>query len=477
MVFSTPYFLFLYLPIVLVLYYISPLKWRNFVLLVVNLVFYGWGEPVYILIMFVSIAIDYTHGMLVERGKRTGNLRLARGAVASSVICNLALLFFFKYWNFIAGSLAGLGIGFLPIIERLPLPEGGSIPFTLPIGISFYTFQTMSYTIDVYRGDARVQKNIVNFGTFVTLFPQLIAGPILQYKDLDAQLEHREHNTERFARGVQRFVVGLSQKVLLANNLGKLWDVYLATPGGELTTLGAWLGIIAFSLQLYFDFSGYSDMAIGLGRMLGFEFLENFNYPYISKSATEFWRRWHISLGSWFREYLYIPLGGNRVKTGRLIFNLLIVWAATGIWHGASWNFLIWGLYYFVWLVLEKLFLGKYLKKAPGWLGHLYGLLVVVVGWAIFAVEDFSAMGLYLKAMFGMGAGLWNSDFLYYLRNYLPVLAAAAVASTPLAANLWHKLPERARRIAFPVLMLAGLILSTAYLVDGTYNPFLYFRF
>ena len=477
MVFSTPYFLFLYLPNVLLLYYISPLKWRNFVLLVVNLVFYGWGEPVYILIMFVSIAIDYTHGMLVERGKRTGNLRLAKGAVASSVICNLALLFFFKYWNFIAGSLAGLGIGFLPIIERLPLPGGGSIPFTLPIGISFYTFQTMSYTIDVYRGDARVQKNIVNFGTFVTLFPQLIAGPILQYKDLDAQLEHREHTAERFARGVQRFVVGLSKKVLLANNLGKLWDVYLATPGGELTTLGAWLGIIAFSLQLYFDFSGYSDMAIGLGRMLGFEFLENFNYPYISKSATEFWRRWHISLGSWFREYLYIPLGGNRVKTGRLIFNLLIVWAATGIWHGASWNFLIWGLYYFVWLVLEKLFLGKYLKKAPGWLGHLYGLLVVVVGWAIFAVEDFSAMGLYLKAMFGMGAGLWNSDFLYYLRNYLPVLAAAAVASTPLAANLWHKLPERARRIAFPVLMLAGLILSTAYLVDGTYNPFLYFRF
>ena len=466
MVFSTPYFLFLYLPIVLLLYYISPLKWRNFVLLVVNLVFYGWGEPVYILIMFVSIAIDYTHGLLVERCKAKDNDKGARMAVASSVIFNLALLFFFKYWDFLARSLQAMGLTFMPVLNT-----------HLPIGISFYTFQTMSYTIDVYRGDARVQKNIVNFGTFVTLFPQLIAGPILQYKDLDAQLEHREHNTERFARGVQRFVVGLSKKVLLANNLGKLWDVYLATPGGELTTLGAWLGIIAFSLHLYFDFSGYSDMAIGLGRMLGFEFLENFNYPYISKSATEFWRRWHISLGSWFREYLYIPLGGNRVKTGRLIFNLLIVWAATGIWHGASWNFLIWGLYYFVWLVLEKLFLGKYLKKAPGWLGHLYGLLVVVVGWAIFAVEDFSAMGLYLKAMFGMGAGLWNSDFLYYLRNYLPVLAAAAVASTPLAANLWRKLPERARRIAFPVLMLAGLILSTAYLVDGTYNPFLYFRF
>ena len=275
MVFSTPYFLFLYLPIVLLLYYISPLKWRNFVLLVVNLVFYGWGEPVYILIMFLSIVIDYTHGILVERGKQTGNLRLARGAVASSVICNLGLLFFFKYWDFAAQSLARIGLHFMP-----------ALGLSLPIGISFYTFQTMSYTIDVYRGDARVQKNIINFGTFVTLFPQLIAGPILQYKDLDAQLEHREHNTERFARGVQRFVVGLSKKVLLANNLGKLWDVYLATPGGELTTLGAWLGIIAFSLQLYFDFSGYSDMAIGLGRVLGFHFIENFNYPYLDRKSV-----------------------------------------------------------------------------------------------------------------------------------------------------------------------------------------------
>ena len=466
MVFSTPYFLFLYLPAVLLLYYISPLKWRNLVLLVVNLIFYGWGEPVYIVIMFASIAIDYTHGMLVARNKAKGNWRGAKLAVASSVVFNLALLFFFKYWDFIAKTLEGMGLGFMP-----------QFGLELPIGISFYTFQTMSYTIDVYRSDARVQKNIVTFGTFVTLFPQLIAGPILQYKDLDAQLEHRDHSVEKFASGVQHFCVGLAKKVLLANNLGKLWDVYLATPGHELTTLGAWLGIIAFSLQLYFDFSGYSDMAIGLGRMLGFEFLENFNYPYISKSATEFWRRWHISLGSWFREYLYIPLGGNRVGKGRLMFNLLIVWAATGIWHGASWNFLIWGLYYCFFVVLEKLWLGKYLKKAPAALAHLYGIFIVVVGWAIFAVEDFTAMGLYLKAMFGIGVSLVNGDALYYLFNYLPMLVVACVAATPLASKVWHKIPAKVWKPALPVLVCLALVLATAYLVDGTYNPFLYFRF
>ena len=477
MIFSSPFFLFLYFPIVLVLYYIAPLKWRNLVLLIVNLIFYGWGEPVYVLIMFLSIAIDYSHGRIVTRCKANSNDRGARMAVASSVVFNLALLGFFKYWNFIAGSLAAVGAGFLPVIKSLPLPGGGSIPFTLPIGISFYTFQTMSYTIDVYRGDARCQKNIVTFGTFVTLFPQLIAGPIIKYKDLDEQLEERTHSFEKFASGVQRFTIGACKKVLLANALGPLWDVYLATPSHQLTTLGAWLGILAFSLQLYFDFSGYSDMAIGLGRMLGFEFLENFNYPYLSKSASEFWRRWHISLGSWFREYLYFPLGGSRVGKGRMVFNLLVVWAATGIWHGASWNFLCWGLYWFVWIALEKLWLGKWLDRAPGWLGHVYGVLIAIVGWAIFAVEDFSAMGPYLAAMFGFGAGALDTDFLYYFRNYLPILVTAIVAATPLAKTLWHKLPQRARQVAFPVLMLAGLAVTTAYLVDGTYNPFLYFRF
>ena len=467
MVFSSLYFLFLYLPIVLFLYYITPLKWRNLLLLLVNLVFYAWGEPVYILIMFLSIGIDYTHGMLVEKYKRRGNDRGARWAVASSVIFNLALLFFFKYWDFVAGSLQAIGFSFMP-----------KLGLSLPIGISFYTFQTMSYTIDVYRDDAKVQRSLVNFGTFVTLFPQLIAGPIIKYKDLGDQIDHRTHSPEQFASGVQIFVVGLAKKVLLANNIGKLWDTILALPARELTTAGAWLGVAAFAFQLYFDFSGYSDMAVGMGRMLGFQFLENFNYPYLAKSATEFWRRWHISLGSWFREYLYIPLGGNRVKAPRMVFNLFVVWACTGIWHGASWNFLIWGLYYFVIIVFERFFFSSVLDKLPGWVGHVYGLFIVMVGWALFAVEDFTAMGLYLKAMFGLGGtGLLDGTFLYYLRSYLPILIIAILAATPLAKNLWAKLSTRGRQVAVPVLMLAGLALATAYLVDGTYNPFLYFRF
>ena len=272
-------------------------------------------------------------------------------------------------------------------------------------------------------------------------------------------------------------MVGLAKKVLLANAIGQLWDICLATPGGQLTTLGAWLGVIAFAFQIYFDFSGYSDMAIGLGRMLGFEFLENFNYPYLSRSATEFWRRWHISLGSWFREYLYIPLGGNRVSKGRLVFNMLIVWAATGIWHGASWNFLLWGLFYCALLIFEKFWFSKVLDKAPRWVGHVYGLFIILVGWAIFAVEDLGALGQYLKAMFGFGAGLYDASFLYYLRNYLPILIIAAVASTPLVKNLWSRLNSKVWKVALPVLLCAGLILATAYLVDGTYNPFLYFRF
>ena len=467
MVFSSLYFLFLYLPIVLFLYYITPLKWRNLLLLLVNLVFYAWGEPVYILIMFLSIGIDYTHGMLVEKYKRRGNDRGARWAVASSVIFNLALLFFFKYWDFVAGSLQAIGFSFMP-----------KLGLSLPIGISFYTFQTMSYTIDVYRDDAKVQRSLVNFGTFVTLFPQLIAGPIIKYKDLGDQIDHRTHSPEQFASGVQIFVVGLAKKVLLANNIGKLWDTILALPAGELTTAGAWLGVAAFAFQLYFDFSGYSDMAVGLGRMLGFEFMRNFNYPYIAKSVTEFWRRWHISLGTWFREYLYIPLGGNRVSKPRLFFNLLVVWAATGIWHGASWNFLIWGLYFAVLLILEKAFLGKLLQKLPAALQHLYTLFLVLVSWAIFALEDFSQLGAYLKVMFGMGGvPLTNSDFGYYLTSYLPILCLAAVASTPLGATLYRKAPKKAAQAVGALLILAGLTVCTAYLVDGTYNPFLYFRF
>ena len=324
MVFSSILFMFIYLPVVLALYYLSPLKWRCIVLFVVNLIFYGWGEPIYVSLMIFSTVVDYVHGMLVE--KYRANDKLARKIVLSSVLINLGLLFFFKYIDFFIANLA-----LIPAFSSLK-PLGVS----LPIGISFYTFQTMSYTIDVYRNDAPVQKNIIKFGDYVSLFPQLIAGPIVRYKDVAEQLNEREHSVDKFASGVRRFIVGLAKKVLLANNIGMLWDVYKVMPAEELTTLGAWLGIIAFSFQIYFDFSGYSDMAIGLGRMIGFEFLENFNYPYISKSITEFWRRWHISLGTWFREYVYIPLGGNRKGTLRTFLNIFIVWAITGFWHGAS---------------------------------------------------------------------------------------------------------------------------------------------
>ncbi len=466
MIFSSLLFLFTYLPAVLLIYYITPLKWRNLFLLVANLIFYGWGEPVYILIMFLSIGIDYVHGWLVEKYRAED--KKARAFVVSSMVFNLALLFFFKYYDFLVSSFS-----FIPLVESLP-----RLNVPLPIGISFYTFQTMSYTVDVYRGQARRQKNIVNFGTFVTLFPQLIAGPILQYRDLDEQLDSREHSVEKFASGVQVFMIGLAKKVLLANSIGMLWDVYLAMPASELTTLGAWLGVLAFTFQIYFDFSGYSDMAVGLGRMLGFEFMKNFDYPYISRSITEFWRRWHISLGSWFRNYLYIPLGGNRKGKARQYLNLLIVWAATGIWHGASWNFLLWGLYFFVLLVIEKAFLLKALERAPRWVSHVYALFFILVGWAIFGVEELGALGTYLAAMFGAAqGGAWCAADGYYLSNYAVMLPVLAVSSTPLAAKLFERIPERVRQAVIPVLIVCGLILCTAYLVDATYNPFLYFRF
>lgn len=467
MVFSTPIFLFYFLALTLLVYYVVPRKGRNVVLLISSLFFYYWGEREYVAIMFLSTAIDYTHGMLVERCKKKDNDKGARMAVASSIIFNLALLLFFKYWDFLAGSLQAMGLTFMPVLN-----------IHLPIGISFYTFQTMSYTIDVYRGDTRAQRSIINFGTFVTLFPQLIAGPIIKYKDLGDQINERTTSTEKFASGVQIFMVGMAKKVLVANNVGMLWEAYKAMSAGELTVLGAWLGVIAFTFQIYFDFSGYSDMAIGLGRMLGFEFLPNFNYPYISKSITEFWRRWHISLSTWFREYLYIPLGGNRCSKPRWMFNLLVVWAATGIWHGASWNYLIWGLYFFVLLMLEKFFLLKVLSKAPALVGHIYTLFFVVVSWAIFAIEDFSQLGSYLKVMFGLGGvPLMDAKLGYYVTSYLPILLVAAVASTPLGAKLYHKLKTPAAEVVCTVLVLAGLVVCTAYLVDGTYNPFLYFRF
>ena len=461
MVFSSLPFLFFYLPVAVAVYLLSPLKLRNLCLLVVSLFFYGWGEPVYISIMVLSIAVDYTHGLLVERWR--DNDRRARMAVASSVLCNLAILVFFKYWDFIAVNVNAL-TGFSVPVLGLPLP----------IGVSFYTFQTMSYTIDVYRRDAPVQRSVTAFGAYVTLFPQLIAGPIVRYRTVADQLVSREENLEKFTSGIRRFTVGMAKKVLLANAIGQLWDVSLASR--ELTMAGAWLGLLAYTFQIYFDFSGYSDMAIGLGRMFGFEFLENFNYPYISRSVVEFWRRWHISLTTWFREYVYFPLGGNRVSRGKWVRNILIVWLLTGIWHGAGWNFLLWGLYYAVWMLAERLFLGKRLEKLPAVLRHVYAMAVVLVGWALFAVEDPGRLGDYFRALFG-GSGLLSAVDGYRLRSYLPMLVILALGATPLAQTLWDRLGDRIQSRLAPVLVLAALVLCTASLVDASYNPFLYFRF
>ena len=463
MVFSGLPFLFFYLTVVLLVYKLTPLKLRNLFLLLASLFFYGWGEPVYIVIMFLSTAVDYTHGMLVEKWRADD--RKARMAVASSVFFNLLILVFFKYYDFLAGSINAITGLHLPIL---------GIP--LPIGISFYTFQTMSYTIDVYRKDAPVQKNIITFGTFVTLFPQLIAGPIIQYKSVAEQLKHREEGLGKFVSGVERFSVGLAKKVLLANAIGKLWDVFLATQVEELTVVGAWLGLAAYAFQIYFDFSGYSDMAVGLGRMFGFEFMENFNYPYISQSIVEFWKRWHISLTNWFREYLYFPLGGSRCSRAKWIRNILIVWTLTGIWHGAGWNFLLWGLYYAVWMLAERLFWGKYLEKLPAVAQHVYTMVIVLIGWGLFAIEDMGQLGGYLATCFGAGRFI-DAATLYQLRSYLPMLVILVFASTPLASKLYRRLGEDTQAVVRPVLVLASLVLCTASLVDASYNPFLYFRF
>ncbi len=462
--FSSLTFLFAYLPLTLALYFLAPLRWRNLVLLAVSLFFYGWGEPVYIVIMLLSILIDYTHGLLVEKYRK--NDRLARWFVGQSVAFNLLLLGFFKYWDFLAANLS--------LLPGIRLPQLG-IP--LPIGISFFTFQTMSYTIDVYRRDAPVQRNLVTFGAFVTMFPQLIAGPIVKYKAVAAELEHRSHTGAAFAAGACRFCVGLAKKVLLANSIGALWERQLAAQGaGTLTAAGGWLGLAAFGFQIYFDFSGYSDMAIGIGQMLGFRFPENFDYPYLSASVTEFWRRWHMSLTNWFREYLYIPLGGSRGGTGKTLRNLLIVWFCTGFWHGASWNFILWGLYFALWLILEKYVLRGLLARTPAAVKHLYTLVVVFLGWGLFAMEDLTVCGGYFAACFG-AAPLWSAADGYALRSYGLTFLILVLASTPLGVRGWRRLSERARRVLAPALMGACLVLCTAYLVDGSYNPFLYFRF
>ena len=464
MVFSSLTFLFGYLPLTLALYFLTPLRRRNFVLLAASLFFYGWGEPVYVGVMFLSVFIDYTHGLLVERFRQRD--RLARWFVGQSVVFNLLLLGFFKYWDFLAANLS--------LLPGVSVPQLG---LPLPLGISFFTFQTMSYTIDVYRRDAPVQRNVIDFGAYVTLFPQLIAGPIVKYKTVAAELVHRTVTSRDFAEGACRFTAGLAKKVLLANAAGALWESCQASQNaGALTVAGGWTGLFAFGFQIYFDFSGYSDMAVGLGRILGFRFDENFDHPYLSTSVGEFWRRWHMSLTSWFREYLYFPLGGSRAGSAKTLRNLLVVWFCTGFWHGASWNFVLWGLYFGLWLILERFVLKDLLTRTPVLVKRFYTLLVVFVGWGIFAMEDLGVCGRYLAVCFGNGP-LWSALDGYRLRSWALILLLLVLGSTTLAADLWKKLPERGRKVLTPVLMALGLVVSTAYLVDGSYNPFLYFRF
>ena len=437
---------------------------------IASLVFYAWGEPFYVVLMLFSTILNFVYGALVQKYKGKTS---AKWILASSVVLNLGILGFFKYTDFFIGNINAWFGTSIPLLN-----------LTLPIGISFYTFQMMSYVIDVYRGDAAAQKNFVSFGAYVALFPQLVAGPIVRYTTIADQLDNRRESTDMFAYGIKRFVTGLAKKVLLANTIGQVWTQLSAMEVSSMSVVGTWVGALAFTFQIYFDFSAYSDMAIGLGQMLGFKFLENFDYPYISKSITEFWRRWHISLSSWFREYVYIPLGGNRKGLIRQIFNLLIVWFCTGFWHGASWNFLIWGGYYGVLLIIEKLFLLKVLKKIPAFFSHVYTLFFVVIGWVIFGFDDMTKGWEYLKGMFGFGGlQLVDNMSLYLLLSNLVLILILIVASTPLPAKLGRKIMSLvqtktwAAMIIENVFIIAIFVISVAFLVNSTYNPFLYFRF
>ncbi len=466
MLFSSLEFLFLYILITIPLYFLFPFKWRCGVLFAVSLVFYGWGEPLYLFLMLFTIGVDYAAGLLIEKHRGTKN---ARRVLVGAVVINLSLLAFFKYCDFAIVNLSRI-----PILSSLE-PLG----IEMPIGISFYTFQALSYVIDVYRRDTEAQKSPIKFGAYVTLFPQLIAGPIVRYRDVDDQLTERRETLSLAASGVRTFIAGLGKKVIIANTAGALWQSIQSTPDAERTALAAWMGIFWYTLQIYFDFSGYSDMAIGLGKIFGFRFLENFNYPYISKSITEFWRRWHISLSSWFREYLYIPLGGNRVSKPRMYLNLFVVWFLTGFWHGSNWNFILWGLYYFVLLVIEKAFLGKLLEKCPAILRHAYTLVCVLFGWLLFVSEDISAGFEYLKTMFGAGAGGANLLDLYEILRNLLFAAIAVFGATPLPKKLFQAAYKKSKTASavFAVLSVLLVLLCTAYLVDSTFNPFLYWNF
>ncbi len=463
MVFSSIVFIFTFLPLVILAYYLAPVKLRNFVLLLASLIFYAWGEPVYLFLMLYSILFNYVMGLDIARQQEKG--KTGKSSLILGVAVNLLLLGFFKYYGFLAENLEQL------LSVKLP-----AVSLGLPIGLSFYTFQSISYLADVYRRKTGGQMNLISFGLYISMFPQLVAGPIVQYADIDAQLKKRVTSWERFGEGTRYFIGGLAKKVLLANNLGAVFEA--VTGLGSLSVLSAWVGVLAYTFQIYFDFSGYSDMAVGLGKMFGFEFKENFHYPYCARSITQFWRRWHISLGSWFREYVYIPLGGNRVSVLRHMGNLLAVWVLTGLWHGASWNFVLWGLYYGVLLILEKYLLHRVTEKIPV-LGTVYTMLLVMAGWVLFFSPAPGAAAEYLRTMFGLsGAALTDNGGFYYLLTSLVLFVLSWICSTPLPFRICDR--QWAEKRVKPGLLLfyLGLFLtSTAYLIHDTYNPFLYFRF
>lgn len=467
MVFSSITFLYYFLPVVIGIYFITPKKFKNLVLLIASLIFYGWGESKYIIFMGISILVNYILGLLIEKDINSNKGKLW---LVLSIVFSLGMLGYFKYMDF--------------FISNINYVTGLSIPLlriSLPIGISFYTFQILSYTIDVYRKNTKAQKSLISLATYVAFFPQLIAGPIVRYVDIAEALDNRVHNFNNIYEGVYRFLLGLSKKVLIANTLGELGNIFINTQ--EQTVLFYWLYVIGFTLQIYFDFSGYSDMAIGLGKIFGFHFQENFNYPFVSKSITEFWRRWHMSLGTWFRDYLYIPLGGNRVGVYRWLFNIFIVWMLTGFWHGAAWNFIIWGLFFAILLMIEKLWLYKYLKKMPKFINHIYVMLMVIISFVIFDAPSLNVAFERLSSMFGMNnLPFLGVQSLYYLKSYLIIIIIGILASTDIFKKVFYwikdKLNEKA--IIYFVESIIGImlfLLTTAYLIDASFNPFLYFRF
>ena len=461
MLFSSLVFLFLFLPTTIFLYYISPRKLRNLVLLSFSLFFYAYGEPKYIFVMLTSILINYSLGLLVDKFRGES---LSKKVLALAVILNLSIIGYYKYSNFLIGN-----------INKFFRMDISLLKIIMPIGISFFTFQGLSYVIDIYRGHGKVQKNPLNVALYISLFPQLIAGPIVRYETVADQIETRIETMDEFSLGIERFILGLAKKVLISNSLGFIADEIFNLPSIEMSIALSWVGILAYTAQIYFDFSGYSDMAIGLGKIFGFQFLENFNYPYISRSITEFWRRWHISLGTWFRDYLYIPLGGNRVSSIKFLRNIFIVWFLTGLWHGAAWNFIAWGVYYGILLIIEKFFLGKYIEKMPRVFQHIYTMILVIFGWVLFRSESLSYGIDYIKTMIGLnGSPIVNSKAIYYLMEYKVEFIIAFLTSMPIYPWINKKLKGSLMK---SILLMTIFMISVTYLVTSTFNPFIYFRF